>query len=108
MFNTRRIHTAIPDSRSYISLDRGTASSTCVNVYYNVTNVVNERPFKFARRSFAGATRLNFVYSIHVGYGDDGCFVSTEPKVWLCASKCHQVLGVGYRTKKFSLWYKVI
>lgn len=108
MFNTRRIHTARPESRLYISLDRGTENSVCVNVYNNVTDVVNERPFKFARRSFAGATRLNFVYNQLAGYGMDGCFVSTEPKVWLCASKCHQILGVGRRTKKFSIWYKVI
>ena len=107
MFNTRRIHKATVDS-GWLDIDRGTENSLTTNVYNNVERLVEGRPFKFARRAFAGATRINLTFDADAGYEEGGCFASTEPKVWLCAAKCRLLLGVGPRTKKFSLWYKVV
>ena len=57
--------------------------------------------FKFARRSFTDAKRMIF----HYDHGSSGYY---SGETYLCAEKCRAILGVGKKTKQFSLWYKIM
>ena len=66
--------------------------------------------FQFAWRPFAGATRATFHDGIGWFESADTTYVVNGRKlgVRICKAEAYTVLGIGKRTKKFSLWYKKI
>lgn len=73
---------------------------------YEDENVVCR--FRFARRPFAGATRIFFKEcpETHKHYAGFSSNPGRRNDLWLCKQKCHSILRVGRRTKQFSLWVK--
>jgi len=64
--------------------------------------------FKFALRKFPKAKRLVFEantdeYNFYIFE----CFPNRTPGVlWLCRKQCLTILGIGEKTKKFSIWVR--
>ena len=72
-----------------------------------VVDLVHNNDFLFARRPFKGARAV--IFKLDQEYTD---FVNRRLDcgfgVSLCVPACQRILGVGRRTKKFTLYFKEI
>jgi hypothetical protein len=110
--NTRKIHT-IDRSPNFdcVRIDRGAVKGAEnereIVVHRNVIQLIGLTGAKFARRQFAGATKLTFAWrnvpTYDIWYGRA---VFESDNLWLCADTARKVLNLGKQTKTFSLWYK--
>jgi hypothetical protein len=108
--NTRKIQIAkVPDI--YDVGANITVGKTFIYVDRSVIDIANGRNFQFARRPFAGATRVKFVAG--EGGADFGEFWAPPVAengwyIYLCRDKSIKYLGIGERTRQFSVWFKPI
>ena len=99
--NTRKIQYAVESlgkSTFGVKID-GKHVATMAEVQW----FVGEKGVKFARRAFAGATRLTLILhksSYNGNWFKDGSELS------FCENDCRKFFNLGKNTKTFSLWYK--
>jgi hypothetical protein len=94
-------------SQNYVKID-GKAIETSTSIPFYLTNILGVKSnFKFARRPFAGATKLVFKrYGFLAFEAFDVPLHFSTHFPWLCADECYTILGVGKKTMQFSLWVK--
>jgi hypothetical protein len=110
----RRKHTLIYVEKDCITQYYSIDGKEARKLYSNTHRFLNGKTHVFARRSFKGATRLQFesatggmkesIFSARVQKqspkGDD--------RIFLCQVLAQSILGLGKNTKKFSLWIKKV